>query len=90
MADSLLATDASFPEWTRPGMRFDGIRNTLRWSFDVMVELGPGDSFAATPALDLVTKLWGAPLLTLFPPPTPPTAYRMYFPPFPFPLPEAG
>lgn len=87
MAVSLLATEASFPEWIRPGIRFDGIRNTLRCNLDVIVELGLAVSFTVAPALGVTP--WTAPPLTLFPPLTLPP-FRMFFPPFPLPLPEAA
>lgn len=55
VAVSLLATEASFPEWIRPGSRFDGIRSTLRCNFDVTVELGLVESLTAPLAPDLIT-----------------------------------
>lgn len=55
VAVSLLATEASFPEWIRPGSRFDGIRSTLRCNFDVTVELRLVDSLTAPLAPDLIT-----------------------------------
>lgn len=54
VAVSLLATEASFPEWIRPGSRFDGIRSTLRCNFDVMVELGLVESLTVPLAVVLI------------------------------------
>lgn len=91
VAVSLLATEASFPEWIRPGSRFDGIRSTLRCNFDVMVELGLVESLTVPLAVVLIKFCTAAAPPTLFSPPTLlPLPFHIFLPPFPLPLPEAA
>lgn len=68
-------TDASLPDWIRPGIRFVGIRNNLRCSLLGLLLL-----FAVPAVLGMTTLGIG--------PPQPPAPLRRFFPPFPLPLPE--